>query len=72
MATSAQQHRALRLPADAQHGRTVADMLAHSFTNATLDALVRDGLATIQPETMRDGKVRVAITDAGRGRLPVS
>jgi hypothetical protein len=28
-------------------------MLAHGFTNAMLDALVRDGLATIRPGTVR-------------------
>jgi hypothetical protein len=33
-------------------GRTVADLLAHGFTNAMLDRLARDGLATIQPGTM--------------------
>ena len=52
MTTSVQQHRALRLLADAPHGRTVADMLAHGFTNALLDRLARDGLATIQPGTI--------------------
>jgi hypothetical protein len=68
---SAQQRRALRMLADAPHGCSVAIMLAHGFTNATLDKLVRDGLATIQPGTMRAGTrritvVRVSITDAGR------
>ena len=43
-----QQRRALRLLADAEHGRTVADMLAHGFTNALLVRLARDGLAAIQ------------------------
>jgi hypothetical protein len=56
------------------NGRTVADMLAHGFTNAALDGLVRDGLATIQPAVMRAGKrritiVRVAITDEGHRAL---
>jgi hypothetical protein len=53
MTTTVQQRRALRLLADADHGRTVADLLALGFTNALLDRLARDGLATIQPGTMR-------------------
>ena len=74
MTTSVQQRRALRLLADAPHGRSVADMLAHGFTNATLDRLARDGLATIQPATMRTGTRRisvvwVAITEAGQRAL---
>jgi hypothetical protein len=74
MATSDQQHRALRLLAGAPHGRTVADMLAHGFANATLDRLMRDGLVTIQPTTTRVGTRRstvvwVAITDAGQRAL---
>jgi hypothetical protein len=32
MTTSLQQRRALGLLADAPHGRTVADMMAHGFT----------------------------------------
>jgi hypothetical protein len=74
MTTSLQQHRALRLLADAPRGRTVADMLAHGFTNVLLDRLACDGLATIQPGTMRTGTrpvtiVWVAITEAGRRAL---
>jgi hypothetical protein len=69
-----QQLRALRLLADAPHGRTVADVLAHGFTNALLDRLVRDELAIIQPGTVRAGTRRitvvwVALTDAGRRAL---
>jgi hypothetical protein len=46
-------------------------MLAHGITNATLNSLVRDGLATLQPGTVRTGARRitvvwVAITDVGR------
>jgi hypothetical protein len=52
MTTRIQQHRALRLLANAPHGRTVAGMLAHGFTNALLDRLARDGLATVQPGTI--------------------
>jgi hypothetical protein len=77
MTTSVQQRRALRLLADAPHGRAVADLLAHGFTNALLDRLARDGLATIQPRTMRTGTRRitvvwVAITDAGQRALNCS
>jgi hypothetical protein len=74
MTTSVQQHRALRLLADAPHGRTVADMLAYGFTNALLDRLARDGLATIQPGTIctstrRITVVWVAINEAGKRAL---
>jgi hypothetical protein len=46
-------------------------MLAHGFTNATLNSLARDGLATVQPGTVRTGTRRitvvwVAITEVGR------
>jgi hypothetical protein len=73
MTTSVQQHRALRLLADAPHGRTVADM-AHGFTNALLDRLARDGLATIQSGTIctstrRITVIWVAITEAGQRAL---
>ncbi len=68
---SVHHHRALRLLTAAPHGRTVADMLAHGITNATLNSLVRDGLAALQPGTVRTGTRRitvvwVAITDVGR------
>jgi hypothetical protein len=67
----AQKRQALRLLADAPHGRSVADMLAHGCTNLLLDKLTGDGLATIQPATMRTGTRRVTIvwveiTEAGR------
>jgi hypothetical protein len=70
MATSADQRRALSLLAGSPHGCTVANMLAHGFTNAMLDRLVRDGLATIQPGTACAGTRRVtvvwvSITDVG-------
>jgi hypothetical protein len=45
---AADQRRALRLLAAAPNGATEAIMLAHGFTNAMLDALVRDGLATAE------------------------
>ena len=74
MITSIQQRRALRLLGDSPYGCTVANMMAHGFTNATLNGLVRDGLATIQPGTVRTGTRRitvvwVAITDVGRGMI---
>jgi hypothetical protein len=73
MTSTVQQRRALRLFADAHHGRTVADLLAHGFTNTLLDRLARDGLATIQPGTMHAGTRRitvwVTITDAGHRAL---
>jgi hypothetical protein len=55
-------------------GVTEAIMLAHGFTNATLDALVRDGLATAERRTMRAGRQPItvtwfAITEAGRQAL---
>jgi hypothetical protein len=74
MTTGVQQHRALWLLADAPHGRTVADMLAYGFTDALLDRLARDGLATIQPGTVcastrRITVIWVAITEAGQRAL---
>jgi hypothetical protein len=63
--------RALDLLADSPHGRTVANMLAHGFTNAMLDCLVRDELAIMESGTVRTGTRRitvvwVAITEIGR------
>ena len=58
--TTSVQRRALRLLADAQHGRTVANMLAHGFTNALLDRLARDG----RPRSSRERYAPV------RGELP--
>jgi hypothetical protein len=74
MTTSVQQHRALRLLADAPLGRTVADLLAHGFTNALLNRLAGDGLATIQPGTIctstrRITVIWVEITEAGQRAL---
>jgi hypothetical protein len=71
MVTSTNQRRALTLLSGSPHGCTVANMLAHGFTNATLNGLVRDGLATIQPGMVRTGTRRitivwVAITEVGR------
>jgi hypothetical protein len=58
---SDEQQRALRLLADAPHGRTLAIMLAHGFPNAMLDKLVSDRLATIQPGTVSFGTRRVTV-----------
>jgi hypothetical protein len=67
---SAAHRRALRLLAGSPHGYTIASMMGHGFTNTTLDKLAREGLATIQPGTVRAGSRRitvvwVTITDAG-------
>jgi len=72
MALSPEQHWALRLLADSVHGHTETILLTHGFTVDQLAALVRDGLATAEPETVLAGgrrtmKVaRLRITDAGR------
>ena len=67
---SSDQRRALRLLADGPHGCTEAIMLAHGFKAELLAPLVRDGLATTQPGTIRAGRrqlevVWIMITDAG-------
>jgi hypothetical protein len=74
MKPSANQRRALGLLAGSPQGCTMANMLAHGFTNAVLDGLVRDGLAAMAPGTMSTGTRRitvvcVAITDVGRQLL---
>ena len=74
MVTSTDQRRALRLLCDFPYGCTVANMLAHGFTNATLNGLVRDGLAVVQPGTVCTGTRRitvvwVTITEVGLGVL---
>jgi hypothetical protein len=66
--------RALIVLAACPHGCTVANMLAHGFTNAMLDELEKDGLVTLQPGTVRTGTRRItvmwaAITDHGRALL---
>jgi len=58
---SGEQQRALRLLADAPHGRTLAIMLAHGFPNATMDKLVSDRLATIQRGTVCFGTRRITV-----------
>jgi hypothetical protein len=57
---NAEHRRALMLLADAPHGCSISIMLAHGFSNARLDKLVRDGLATLQPGTVRSGTRRYA------------
>jgi hypothetical protein len=71
---SAEQRRALRLLAGSPHGCTEAIMLAHGFKAELLALLVRNGLATTQPGTMRAGGrqikvVWVMITDVGQRAL---
>ena len=71
---SAEHRRALRLLADAPHGCTISIMLAHGLNNVMLDKLVRDGLAILQPGTVRSGTRRITvvwmtITDIGRDAL---
>jgi hypothetical protein len=61
---------ALGILGDAPRGLSEAFMLAHRFTPETIASLVRDGLTTMRPETMRAGGptievIRVKITDAG-------
>jgi hypothetical protein len=56
---NAEHRRALTLLADAPHGCSISIMLAHGFSNAMLDKLVRDGLATVQPGTVRSGTRRI-------------
>ena len=68
------QRRALRVLAGGPHGCTEASMLAHGFKAELLAVLVRDGLATKQPGTIRPGGrplkvVWVMITDAGHRAL---
>jgi hypothetical protein len=74
MVTSTAQRRALRLLAGSPYGCTVGNVLAHGFTNATLNGLVRDGLAVIEPGTVRTGTRRITVvwvkvTEIGLGVL---
>ena len=71
---AAEQHRALRLLAGSPLGTTEAIMLAHGFTSAMLDALLRYGLATAERRAVRAGRRRIevtwlTITEAGRQAL---
>jgi hypothetical protein len=70
----AERQRALRLLAGSPLGATEAIMLAHGFTSAILDALVRDGVATAERRAMKAGWQPITvtwfkITDAGRQAL---
>jgi hypothetical protein len=61
---------ALGILADAPRGLTEGFILAYGFTPETIASLVRDGLATMRPETAKTGcgtieVTRVKITDAG-------
>jgi hypothetical protein len=60
--------------ADSPEGCTEAILLAHGFTEALLNDLIRAGLATATAERMMAGKrpmhvVRLKIMDAGRQAL---
>jgi hypothetical protein len=74
MTVSADERRALKLLASSPFGCTKSILLAHGFKDTILNGLVRHGLATAQPGTMRVGRrkidvVWVMITDAGRRAL---
>lgn len=67
---SPDQRRALNLLAGSAHGCTQSIMLAHGFSSKILADLIRDGLATTEPGTMRaSGRqievMWIMITDAG-------
>jgi TolB-like protein len=71
MSLSAEQRQALELLAGSPRGCTKGRLLADGFTADMMADLVRDGLATVQRETMRVGgrAIRVEryrITDDGR------
>jgi hypothetical protein len=72
MAVSADQGRALQRLAGSPDGCTMSIVLAHGLKPEMLADLVRDGLATTKPETVRFGVgksievVRMTITGAGR------
>jgi hypothetical protein len=68
------QRRALTVLARSPAGCTEAIMLAHGFTAALLNDLIRAGLASAHADRMMAGKrridiVRLKITDAGRKAL---
>jgi hypothetical protein len=68
------QREALRMLADSPNGSTESIMLAHGFGIGTLHDLVRNGLATAEPRTVRARRrlikvMWMTITDAGRRAL---
>jgi hypothetical protein len=68
---SPERRSALGILADAPHGLTEALLAAHGVTTELLASLVRDGLASVQRQSMKAGGgdvevTRVKITDAGR------
>jgi hypothetical protein len=74
MKLTADQRRALALLAGSPRGTPEGLMLAHGFSIEMVAELVRAGLATAEPESVRSGgKVievtRVRITGAGRDAL---
>jgi hypothetical protein len=73
----ADKRRALELLAGSAGGFTTSIMLMTGFTAELLAGLVRDGLATMEPEHVRAGErsievTRVRITDAGRRAIAAS
>jgi hypothetical protein len=73
-AVSPDHRRALGVLAGSAHGCTQAIMLAHGFSAKMLADLVRDGLATIEPGTVRASVRQIEvmwlmITEAGRQAL---
>jgi hypothetical protein len=71
---SAQRRQALQLLASSQSGVTETLLFAHGVTPHMLGRLLRSGLATIQPETIKSGDETIeigciTITDAGRRAL---
>jgi hypothetical protein len=71
MAMTAAQRRALDVLAGSPHGVTEPTMRAHGFTVELLAGLVRAGLATATPKTVRAGRQPIEVTwltiaDAGR------
>ncbi len=75
MMLSAEQYRALEMLADAGSRGSILDMLiANGFPAEMLADLVRDGLATMQGDTVMLGGraievIRVQITAAGRSAI---
>jgi DNA-binding PadR family transcriptional regulator len=74
MAIAPDEREALRMLADSPNGCTESIILAHGFAIGMLRDLVRNGLATSEPRTVRSGQRLIevkwmTITDAGRREL---
>ena len=71
---TAKEREALEMLAGSPDGYTEATLRAHQFRVGLLTGLVRAGLATANPESIKAGgqtlsRVRFKITDAGRRAL---